>query len=192
VRTFPETASAFSPEDLYSNVLGVNIAVGIAHRRYANSEDVFNRSADAWIRLVAHHLGAVPKDVATEAMYSIDQHWWDSSRRLPDKELTLRRHLDADETIEPWLIPPDRAPESLREVCGENPKPAVVKFPSSMLDLRFSDWVEVVIEVDDNLAAQEPFTELGRRITDRDFPKIIESIREQNRREFGPGADQPN
>jgi hypothetical protein len=29
-------------------------------------------------------------------------------------------------------------------------------------------------------------------VTQADFPRIIEAIREQNREEFGPEADQPN
>lgn len=90
------------------------------------------------------------------------------------------------------MIPPDRAPESLRKACGENPTPAVVELPNSMLGYRFSDWIQLVVDVDGNLAAQEPFTELGGRATTEDFPKIISAIREQNREEFGPNADQPD
>jgi len=41
VSTFPETASAFSPEDLYSNILGTKIAMVIAHRQMTVSEHVF-------------------------------------------------------------------------------------------------------------------------------------------------------
>ena len=44
----------------------------------------------------------------------------------------------------------------------------------------------------DNLAAQAPFTEIGRSVTQADFPRIIEAIREQNREEFGPDADRPD
>ena len=62
-------------------------------------------------------------------MRSVDKHWWDSSRRLPDKELTLRRHFDIDEQVTPWLVSVGLAPESLREICGDNPRPLRSRFP---------------------------------------------------------------
>ena len=189
-KTFPETASAFSPEDLYSNILGIRIAEALAHRRSGRTEDVYNRSVDGWLELLLEHLGPVPKSVGVETMRSVDGHWWDSSRRLPDKELTLRRHMDIDDSIAPWLVPAARAPDSLREICGDNPKLVAIANPDGVLSLKFSDWVSLQIEVDDNLAAQAPFTEIGRSVTQADFPRIIEAIREQNREEFGPGADQ--
>jgi hypothetical protein len=46
--------------------------------------------------------------------------------------------------------------------------------------------------VDDNLAAQEPFATIGRNVTENDFPRIVEVIREQNLAEFGPKANQPD
>jgi hypothetical protein len=192
VKTFPETASAFSPEDLYSNILGVKIAEAIVHRRSGRTEDVYNRSVDTWLALVLEHLGPVPKSVGVEAMRSVDKHWWDSSRRLPDKELTLRRHMDIDDSIAPWLVPSAWAPESLREICGDDPDPVAIANTDGVLRIQFSDWVSLQIEVDDNLAAQVPFTEIGRTVTQADFPRIIEAIREQNREEFGPDADQPD
>jgi len=190
--TFPETASAFSPEDLYSNILGIKMLEALSHRRSGRTEDIYNRSVDTWLELLLEYLDPVPKSVGVEAMRSVDGHWWDSNRRLPDKELTLRRHMDIDGSIAPWLVPAARAPESLREICGDNPELVAIANPDGVLSLKFSDWVNLQIEVDDNLAAQAPFTEIGRSVTQADFPRIIEAIREQNREEFGPGADQPN
>jgi hypothetical protein len=192
VKTFPESASAFSPEDLYSNLLGVNIAVAIGYRRGLASEFLFNQHADAWIRLVIEHLEPVPRELGIEAMLAVDQHWWDSSRRLPDKELTLRRNLDIDDKVAPWLVPESLAPEPLQRTCGEDPMPVVIANPDNMLGMKFSDWVNLWVDVDDNLAAQAPFTEIGRRVSQADFPRIIGAIREQNREEFGPHADEPN
>jgi hypothetical protein len=147
---------------------------------------------DSWLEAVLEHLDPVPKSIGVEAMRSVDQHWWDSSRRLPDKELTLRRHFDADDQVTPWLVPMERAPEALRKICGDDPKPIAVSIPDGIMGQKFSDWVTLHIEVDDNLAAQAPFTEIGRSVTQADFPRIIEAIREQNREEFGPNADQPD
>ncbi|MBW2495018.1 MAG: DUF4056 domain-containing protein, partial [Deltaproteobacteria bacterium] len=67
VKTFPETASAFSPEDLYSNILGVKIIGGLAERRSARTEHLYNKAVDIWLALVLRHLEPVPKSVAVEA-----------------------------------------------------------------------------------------------------------------------------
>ncbi len=191
-KTFPETASAFSPEDLYSNILGVKIMGALAQRRSGRTEYVYNNSVDTWFELVLEYLGPVPKSVGVDAMHSVDGHWWDSSRRLPDKELTLRRHLDIDDEVAPWLIPAERAPESLREICGDDPEPVAVANPDSVLKTKLSNWVNLWIDVDDNLAAQPPFSEIGRTVSQADFPRIIEAVRAQNHEEFGPDADQPD
>ena len=192
VSTFPETASAFSPEDLYSNILGAKIAMVIAHRRMAVSEHVFNRSASTWIDSVIEHLEPVSREVGIDAMQAVDQFWWDSNRRLPDKELTLRRNLEARSNIVPWLVPPERMPASLERACGEEARPIEIAHQSGVLSIRFADWIELEIEVDEGLATQEPFVTQGRRIVQSDFPAIIKAIRGQNRVEFGPAADQPD
>ncbi len=74
----------------------------------------------------------------------------------------------------------------------------VTRIYRSLGGLWFPDYSFVVprghirIEVDDRLAAQEPFLTMGRKITQADFPAIIQAIRAQNREEFGPDADQPD
>ena len=46
--------------------------------------------------------------------------------------------------------------------------------------------------MDPAIASQPPFDALGPSVTQDDFPVIVAAIREQNRREFGPRADQPD
>ena len=52
--------------------------------------------------------------------------------------------------------------------------------------------IDFEIRVDDDLAEQSPFTEMGRTVTQKDFPAIVKVIRKQNRAEFGEGADRPD
>jgi FMN phosphatase YigB (HAD superfamily) len=61
-------ASAFSPEDLYSNVLGTKIASATAFAGGARSEILYARSADAWLRAAVNSLGPASKQTAIEAM----------------------------------------------------------------------------------------------------------------------------
>jgi hypothetical protein len=46
--------------------------------------------------------------------------------------------------------------------------------------------------MDPAIASQPPFDALGSFVTQDDFPDILAATREQNRREFGPRADQPD
>ena len=125
-------------------------------------------------------------------MEAVDQLWWDSNRRLPDKELTLRRNLEAREKIRPWLVPPNRMPASVEKVCGKEPRPVEISHPVGVLNLSFADWIRLEVEVDEGLAIQEPFVSLGRKVDQRDFPSIIEAVRSQNAAQFGPDADRPD
>ncbi len=192
VRGFSEKASAFSPEDLYSNLLGIKLVRGVAVRRSARSEYLYNRNLTVWLARGLEFLEPVPQEVTRDALRAVDGLWWDSSTRLPDPRLVLRRSFEYRDPVMPWLVPPSRAPESLKAACGEEPDPLPLPLVTRALGLDIDDFVRLEIEVDDNLAAQEPFRTMGRKITDKDFPAIIAAIREQNREEFGPEADVPD
>jgi hypothetical protein len=188
---FSEQASAFSPEDLYSNAMGVRLLPALSYHRAERSEYDFNTSVDQWLRAVVEFLEPVPSEVGVEAAQAVDKLWWDSDARVPDKALVLRRNMDFENEVVPWLVPASRMPASLREVCGDDPQPQPVAAPDEYAGVRFADWVTLEIVVDDEIAGQEPFTTLGRRVTQKDFPAIVSAIRKQNRAEFGDGADRP-
>ena len=189
---FPEKVSAFSPEDLYSNLTGVKIGAVIGYRRGMRDEGLYNLAVTNWLDQVLVALQAVPSQVGRDAMRAVDGHWWDSSKRLPDPTLVTRRALNIEAPIEPWLVPTSRAPASVREHCGDHPEPLPLSFRTEAVGFKISDYVTLRVEVDDKLAAQRPFTELGRVVTQEDFPAIVAAIRAQNLAEFGADADRPD
>lgn len=193
---FHEEASAYSPEDLYSNLLGIRIAGGmLARRGDVESEGIYNHALDRWLHVVLEHLGSVPRRAGMQAIEAVDQIWWDSHVKLPDRRFVLRRHFDLGDQ-RPWLVPPRlvRGPDTakLREACGSRPQPLEIRVPRSLENLRFVDWIGISIELDDRYARQAPFDELGPTITEADFPTIAAFNREQNREEFGPDAHRPD
>jgi hypothetical protein len=189
---FPEKASAFSPEDLYSNLLGIKLARALARRRSARDENTYNSSFTQWMDQVIDFLDPVPEEVARDAMRAVDGVWWDSGTRLPDPRLVLRRSFEYRDPVIPWLVPDSLAPQSLVERCGRSARPLPLPNKARVKGIRIDDFVTLEIEVDDNLASQEPFLTLGRKVTQREFPAIIEAIQGQNREEFGSNANQPN
>ena len=191
ISAFPEKVSAFSPEDMYSNMIGTRIAAAIASQRTARDETLYNRSVDEWLDRMLSYLDAVPADVGREAMRSVDGLWWDSAARLPDARLVLRRNLDVGSVVTPWLIPLDRMGPELAERCGSQPQALPMANPELLAGPKFSERASLSIEISEELAGQEPFRRLGGRITQLDFPEILEAIRAQNRAEFGEDADRP-
>jgi hypothetical protein len=67
-----------------------------------------------------------------------------------------------------------------------------IRAPDSFDGARFADWVRVEIELDPAYADEAPFPDLGRELTQADFPAIAKAIQGQNRSEFGADADRPD
>jgi hypothetical protein len=193
---FPERASAFSPEDLYSNMVGTKLMLAVVYQSEARSEFAYNRAIDAWLASALDLLGAVPSSLGREVTAAVDGLWWDSSRRLPDPRLVPRRNFEIGSPVRPWLPPervlPEKARRGIAEACGGDLAPIDFANPAVRRGVTLPDHVTLEIEVDDALAAQEPFASRGRRLSQADFPAIVAIVREQALAELGPRADRPD
>ena len=192
---FSERASAFSPEDLYSNLLGAKLVVPIIESSRDISEDLFDRSVDVWLAQALAFLGGVDAELGEEAMRSVDQIWWDTKALLPDANLVLRRNIQLGSTIHPWQVPATPgSPElmdRLGQRCGGNLSAHVLRNPSRIPGLAFDDVLTFEIELSDEFATKPALREIGRTVSQSDFPRILERIRSEVLEEFGPFGDQP-
>jgi hypothetical protein len=197
-RAFPETASAFSPEDVYSDLVGTRIAGGIMEASSAETDSLYEATMNIWLRRTLQRLGAQPTAVGRQAMFAVDGVWWDSSRRLPDQRLTLRRYLDTGPTITPWLVSDagiDAATTALLdEHCGDDVRPIVLRNPDTYRGIALRDVATLEIDVSPALARRGfPFPRPdSQRITQEDFAAIIAAIAIDNDAQFGTGADSPS
>jgi len=193
---WPEKISAFSPEDLYSNQLGVRIAGAIVLAKQASSDLEYDVSMDAWIAGTLKRLVAVPPAASRAAMHAVDGLWWDSTKRIPDWTLVRRRQFETV-ILRPWRIedatPRPRAPMAALATCHDEEVPLVLQVADGFAGVPFRDYLTVEVEVDDALAkAGFPLPHRGSRlVTQEDFPPIIDAIRAENARVFGVGADVP-
>ena len=191
---FSERASAFSPEDLYSNLLGAKLVVPIIEARANNAEGLFNRSVDVWLVQALAFLGGVEARLGEQAMWSVDQHWWNSSARLPDQDLVMRRSVQLGSLIEPWQVPATSwAPGlqgRLRQSCGDM-VPQPLRNPSRIPGLAFEDVLSFEVELGDEFAALDAFREIGPVVSQRDFERIVDQIRAEVIAHFGPLGDTP-
>ena len=181
VAGFSEVASSFSPEDLYSNLLGIKILDGIIADKTGRTEHLYNESVAVWLDEILRHLGAVSAATGREAMFAVDQHWWDSTQKLPDPRLVLRRNLDVGDPIAPWLVPERLTTPALRaglaRECVTGTEPQLLPRPDAIGDLVFADYLALEIEVDPELAVVEPFVVLPTPLAQAQFPVLVEYIR---------------
>jgi hypothetical protein len=171
--------------------------LAIRARESARSVPDYNHAFDSWFARTLEMLGAVPAELGNEVTVALDGLWWDSSRRLPDVNLVKRRNFDAGDPVAPWLAPdsvlPEKTRRALHQACGADREPIVFANPARARGIVIADYLNLEIEPDKEIAAQEPFKSMGRsQITQADFPAIIAVIREQARVELGPRVDLPD
>ena len=191
---FSERASAFSPEDLYSNLLGAKLAGAIISGGNDLSEPLFNRAVDAWLEQSLAFLGAVRADQGERAMSAVDGLWWDSGARLPDSHLVLRRSIQSGALVEPWLVPGStwRGEGAASQGGCTRPKmPHVLRNPSRIPLLAFEDVLTFEVELEPSLRAEPALESFGATVNQTDFPEILEAVRRAAREEFGPLGDSP-
>lgn len=191
---FTERASAFSPEDLYSNILGIAIAQSVIEVGGVGSEEQYNQNMDDWIEEVLERMGAIPAEDGVRMAHALDGYWWDSKRRLPDPGLVKSRYMNLDYEIHPWTASLARSPEAdaiVHEVCSDGADPIVFGNSEMVGPVPISSLVRFEIEIDPELTSFPIPRPPSRVVNQDDFPALIEAIRAAARIEFGPGADEP-
>ncbi|MCA9549574.1 MAG: DUF4056 domain-containing protein [Myxococcales bacterium] len=97
---FSETFSAFSPEDLYSDLLGATLGA----RAWARPEP-WDQALDAEMDAALEALGALDLDATRRALDQVEGRWWSAEVPVPGAGLLLRRNLAFGPTLHPWLVP---------------------------------------------------------------------------------------
>lgn len=197
VKGFSEKGSAFSPEDLYSNILGMKIGAALVDGSLPRTRQEYDIAVDAWIPAVLRRLGALPRDDGRAAMRSVDGLWWDSRKFLPDPAMVTRRHLEIGPRQAPWrledALPPQEIPQRVREPCQGAGPPLVLVIPETIGALRIADVVTVEIEPESSPGfATFPFPREGeRRLTSADFEAVVSAMRGEMAHLLGEGFDRP-
>ncbi len=198
IELFPERVSAFSPEDLYSNLLGIHLASYLVLSGEAETEEVFNQGMDRAIRDVLRRLGAMPPAQTRRALDSVDGLWWNSRERLPSERLLLRRNLNLGPELAPWRIPESLGVGQLADgavrPCADVAKaPMVLRYATQVEGIPFERIAKLDLWVGDPLAQAMPLPDPASRWLDqRDLAAIVDLVRAENDREFGPGHDRPS
>lgn len=116
VAGFKEYPSAFSPEDLYSNMLGALIAVEILENNPTPTKEEYQQAFSQIFLRKLEELGAQDGKRTEQIMNDLDKKWWDSGKRLPNKWVVKTRDYTPRLTIHPhWGDSDDRVTLSLAQ-----------------------------------------------------------------------------
>ncbi|WP_272681655.1 DUF4056 domain-containing protein [Providencia sp. PROV129] len=100
---FSEGISAFSPEDLYSNLLGARLAMTLILQGRAASLPIYSQSMEDILPLALEQLSNTDKKTTQKMFDSVDGLWWNSYRRVPEKFLVLTRDYEIGDSRFPLL-----------------------------------------------------------------------------------------
>lgn len=101
----PERYSSFSPEDLYSNLLGSRLGV-----QAILSDMDFEEAMTCLLEDMLDSLEVVPHAEDTRlAMEEVEGQWWTREHALPNGRVLLRHYFDQPGALTPLRLPGDEA-----------------------------------------------------------------------------------
>ncbi|MEN8127714.1 MAG: DUF4056 domain-containing protein [Planctomycetota bacterium] len=177
VGIFPESISAFSWEDPFSDVLGTHLAVKALGNQNKPYEEVMADLIDKALQ----QLDVQPADTARKATHNIRDEWFEGGYYFFVK--MKKRNFDVgldDGIVTPWLVP-GICPDSVPKSC---PAPR----PKSVLDkYGFKIRLEIEPKVFEKKKIYEALKLSASERVDPSihFPEIIEEIRKEARRVQG-------
>ena len=148
----PERFSSFSPEDMYSNLMGVHLGM----RAIASNLD-YDEAMTFELDKMLDTLESVNTEAETyEAMLKVNQVWYTNEKRYPNKKIVLKRYIDLDTDLSPWLVP--NMESKLPPYLLRKPDNALSKYYQLSLKLNFRFPVDSIFSgKTDHLITQNDF-----------------------------------
>jgi hypothetical protein len=179
VPPWPEKLSSFSPEDLYSNLLGTKIAQGILQTQAVASRRDWDLAMTAWLASTMSTLGVVPGETARGLMNSVDDVFWSSSEWIPDWRITRRRKFDRGPVVEPWVVHAGAAATASGDAICRDAVPVALPVEDVVGGVSIDDVGVIDVVVSDWLLRHDfPLPRDGdRHIVEGDFDELIAAVR---------------
>lgn len=158
----PEKYSSFSPEDQYSNLLGVILGM-----EAIQSDLPYNEAMTKLLKQKLSLLECVESLEETKQAFSAtDQIWWDSEIKLPSQKVLKKRYISENETLLPWMINNSKNGIPLETPIKKNEALFTLYTLNIKSNYRFK---------------KKELEEMGiqKEISNRDFPTIISFIKKQ-------------
>lgn len=150
---FPELVSAYSLEDLYSNMLGAKLASKLLVEELSLSVDDYNRNMSIWLYQTLQYLQPLNKELSAQAFDAVDGTWWDSETPIPEKYMILKRNYNLTMQQTPALLSEADAatrPDSeLVEHTHDDIDPLTLSLSTQDFDIVFDDISKMTMKIDD-------------------------------------------
>jgi hypothetical protein len=189
VAGFSEQPSAFSPEDLYSNLLGIRLAMAALDERAFGGSDDYNEAIAAYIDAALDRLEAQPRILGRGIMTGLDGAWWDSARRLPDNLLVQHRRFPSrGETLAPWRAEDVETAPAMAVLRGTS----TLAIPGDVGRISARNFAHLSWVPEGWADSTFPFREgAGRRVDEADLDGLVEQAHAAMELVFGAGFDRP-
>ncbi len=152
VPLIPEKFSSFSPEDMYSNLMGVHLGM----RAIKNKLD-YDNAMTLELNNMLDSLECVDTEGETyNAMLKVNEVWYTNQKKYPNKNVVLKRYIEFGNDLSPWLVP---GFESHRQpFILQKPDNSLSNYYQLSLKLNFRFPVDTVIpEKNDRIITQNDF-----------------------------------
>ncbi|MFG1591756.1 DUF4056 domain-containing protein [Halobacteriovorax sp. CON-3] len=170
VSIFSEEPSAYSPEDLYSNILGAKIASALINEHLTFSSIQYNLNMTSWLEESLKELEPVDKDETQRLLMTTNKVWWDIDIRLPEKFMLKKR----DYGLSMKLAPLEIAASPLKN-------PVVLEMKSFFKSYNLDEIAVIQFEIDSSY--EKTFKHVpkhlwNKKLTIKDFRKIAQYDKE--------------
>lgn len=162
----PEKFSSFSPEDMYSNLMGVHLGI-----RAIKSNLEYNEAMTIETSNMLDTLESVTTEKETyDAMAKVNKIWYTNEKKYPSNKITLKRYIELDANLLPWLVPGYES--QLPPYPLQKPDDSLSKYYKLSLVLSYS------IPVDSIFPGRKV-----REVTQNDFDTFVNYIKTEIQRE---------
>jgi hypothetical protein len=151
-----EKFSSFSPEDMYSNLMGVHLGM----RAIKNNLD-YDKAMTSELDKMLDSLESVDTEEETyNAMLKVNEVWYTNQKKYPNKNIVLKRYIEFGPELSPWLVPGYES--RLQPYILPKPADSLSKYYQLSLKLNFRFPVDSVFP-----------DKVDRIITQNDFEKFV-------------------
>lgn len=172
VPLIPEKFSSFSPEDMYSNLMGVHLGM----RAIKNNLD-YDSAMTVELSNMLDSLESVDNEEETyNAMLKVNEVWYSNQKKYPNKDVVLKRYIEFGPDLIPWLVPGYESRQ--QPYILQKPADSLSKYYKLSLKLNFRFPVDSVIP-----------EKADRVITQNDFDKFVRFIQTEIIHEEGLTAE---
>lgn len=201
---FPESQSAFSPEDPYSNLIGTYMGAEAVRKMIRSPGLSYSNAMDQAVLEVLTHLEVVQtRTQVRDAFYQVDRKkqkfpehalndriWYDSRVPLLDQRYIFKRAApkSLNERVDPWLVP-----YPLEIGCAARPEPVPLDVPVTTRDgsVQLASLYEFTLKPERKYFEPAGHAEWPEKVRSSDVDRLLRLVRREMESLLGKNFDSP-